>query len=289
VSASITCTESVRGENAFMFSVEVNGAALSARSPAYGVGEAFFDARNDRVTAVDRCYAFHSIGAVVDGEFDYAARADRVTARRGAVIFGTGAQDFTVWKYGSNRVHRSVIAVDPRLAEEVAADCGQPHGRFPAEVRPPSYATLPIYGLIRRIAASRTDQTEAVIQLLAAAYAPAPEQHGLQTSQLARRRVLEVVRDLEQRYAEAMTLDQMAAMASLSRYHFIRVFQALTGETPRQRLIAIRLRAAADRLLGTRQPITELALEVGFNDISHFNAAFRGAFGMSPRAWRRTD
>jgi AraC-like DNA-binding protein len=100
---------------------------------------------------------------------------------------------------------------------------------------------------------------------------------------------LEVARDLEQRYAEAMTLDDMAAMANLSRYHFIRVFSALTGETPRQRLIAIRLRAAADRLIGTRQPVTELALEVGFNDISHFNAAFRRAFGMSPRAWRRTD
>jgi AraC family transcriptional regulator len=272
-----------------MFSVEVNGAALSARSAAYGVGEAFFTPPSVRATSVDRRYAFHSIGAVVDGEFDYAARAGRVKATKGAVIFGTGDEDFTVWKYGSKQVHRSVIAVDPRLAEEVAANCGRQHGRFPTEVRPASCATVPMYGLIRRIAASRGDQTEAVIQLLAAAYGTAPDRHGLETSQLARRRVLEVVRVLEQRYAEAMTLDKMAEMANLSRYHFIRVFQALTGETPRQRLIGIRLRAAADRLIANRQPVTELALDVGFNDISHFNAAFRQAFGMSPRAWRRTD
>jgi AraC-like DNA-binding protein len=81
----------------------------------------------------------------------------------------------------------------------------------------------------------------------------------------------------------------MAEAADLSRYHFIRVFRALTGEPPRQRLIGIRLRAAADRLIGTREPVTQIALSVGFNDLSHFNASFRQAFGMSPRAWRRTD
>lgn len=127
-----------------MFSIEVNGPALSARSSAYGVGEAFFRAHDDRVTAVDRRYAFHSIGAVVDGEFDYAARAGRVTAKRGAVIFGTGTEDFTVGKYGSGRVHRSVIAGDARLVAEVAAGCGLKDARFPAEVLSPSCATLSV-------------------------------------------------------------------------------------------------------------------------------------------------
>ncbi|WP_129649491.1 helix-turn-helix domain-containing protein [Peristeroidobacter agariperforans] len=106
-------------------------------------------------------------------------------------------------------------------------------------------------------------------------------------SRSQRRRVLQVAQELEHRYAEAISVDLMAQAANLSRYHFIRVFHALTGETPRQRLIGIRLRAAADRLIATRQPITKLALEVGFNDISHFYATFRRAFGMSPRAWRR--
>jgi hypothetical protein len=127
----------------------------------YGAGEAFFRARADR--AVDRRYAFPSIGAVVDGEFDYASRGGRVPAGRGAVIFGTGAEDFRVWMYGARRVHRSVIAVDPTLVAEVAADCGLHSERFPAEVLPPSRATVPIYGLIRRIAATQGYQTEAVI------------------------------------------------------------------------------------------------------------------------------
>ncbi|GFE80592.1 AraC family transcriptional regulator [Steroidobacter agaridevorans] len=268
-----------------MFSVEVDGPVLSPRSPVYGAGEAFFRARADR--AVDRRYAFHSIGAVVDGEFDYAARGGRVTAGRGAVIFGTGAEDFRVWIHGARRVHRSVIAVDPTLVAEVTADCGLDDERFPSEVLPPSRATLSIYGLIRRITASPADQTEAVIRLLAAAFTTRAVRYRSEIDQGARRRVNEVVRDLQLRYAEAHTLEQMAAAANLSRYHFIRVFQSLTDETPRQHLIGIRLRAAADRLIETREPITQLALHVGFNDISHFNTAFRQAFGMSPRAWRR--
>lgn len=270
-----------------MFSVEVNGRALAMRSPLYGVGEAFFQAPDDGVTAVDRRYAFHSIGAVVDGEFGYAARAGRVAAGRGTVIFGTGAEEFRVWKYGSKPVHRSVIAVEARLAAEVAADCGRDDERFPAEILAPSRETVPIYGLIRRIAASPLDHTETLIRLMAAAYGASGELGNSRVGQVERRRVLQVARDLEHRYADNVTLEQMAQGANLSRFHFIRVFQALTGETPRQRLIAIRLRAVADRLLGTREPVTQLALEAGFNDISHFNAVFRQAFGMSPRAWRR--
>jgi AraC family transcriptional regulator len=46
------------------------------------------------------------------------------------------------------------------------------------------------------------------------------------------------------------------------------------------------LRAAADRLLDTHEPITSIALNVGFNDLSHFNATFRHTFGMAPCAWR---
>ena len=129
-----------------MFRVEVGGSPLSGRAPTYGVGEAFFSGRDDRETAIDRRYAYHSIGAVVAGEFDYAARAGRVTAGRGAIIFGSGADDYTVWKYHSRPVHRSVIALDPSLVAEVAADCGLAQSRFPVEVLSSSRAAVALTG-----------------------------------------------------------------------------------------------------------------------------------------------
>jgi len=60
----------------------------------------------------------------------------------------------------------------------------------------------------------------------------------------------------------------------------------VTGRTPRQHVIATRLRAAARRLAATRTPVTRVALEAGFGDLSHFIASFARAFGASPRAYR---
>lgn len=270
-----------------MFRVEINDPALPRPGAAYGAGQAFFMADSPREVVVNRAYAFPSIGAVVGGTFDYAARARRATASRGAVVFGSGTDEFTVWKTGPQRVHRSVVALDPALLLEIAGDLGSRDGRFPLEVLAPTRATLPLYGLLRRIAAAPGDQTEAVIRLVGMAYGLGREDLRIDVRALDRRRVLDVARELEDRFADPLTLAQMAAMAGLSRYHFIRVFAAATGETPRQRLLALRLRAAADRLIETRAPVTEVALEVGFNDLSHFNAAFRSGFGLSPRAWRR--
>jgi AraC-like DNA-binding protein len=96
-----------------------------------------------------------------------------------------------------------------------------------------------------------------------------------------------VARHLDGAYDEPLTLGEMAAMAGLSRFHFVRSFRAVMGESPHQYLIAARLRAAANRLLDTREPVTLIALSVGFNDLSHFNATFRRAFGASPGAWRK--
>jgi AraC family transcriptional regulator len=75
-------------------------------------------------------------------------------------------------------------------------------------------------------------------------------------------------------------------MAGLSRFHFLRRFRAITGTSPHQYLIALRLGAAADRLRSSADPVTSIALEVGFNDLSHFHQLFRRSFGLAPRRWR---
>jgi len=99
--------------------------------------------------------------------------------------------------------------------------------------------------------------------------------------------VIGIVRHLEANFAEAHSLEDLAARANLSRFHFLRVFREITGTSPTSFLIGVRLRAAAERLQGESAPVTEIALDAGFNDISHFNHLFRRAFAMSPGAWRR--
>jgi len=69
-------------------------------------------------------------------------------------------------------------------------------------------------------------------------------------------------------------------------YHFFRTFEGLTGTTPHQYLLRIRLRRAALRLRTEPTPILDVALDCGFGDVSNFNHAFRAEFGLSPRAYR---
>ena len=73
----------------------------------------------------------------------------------------------------------------------------------------------------------------------------------------------------------------------MSKYHFLRCFRALTGVTPHQYLIALRLRRAATALRTTLEPVAAIAFEAGFGDLSTFNARFRSAFGASPQRFRR--
>jgi AraC-like DNA-binding protein len=80
----------------------------------------------------------------------------------------------------------------------------------------------------------------------------------------------------------------MARIAGLSRYHFLRTFKAVTGITPHQWLLRARLRDAARRLATSRDPVTEIALDVGFEDLSNFIRSFRSEFGVSPSRYRAT-
>ena len=83
-------------------------------------------------------------------------------------------------------------------------------------------------------------------------------------------------------------LGKLARVAGLSPYHFLRTFQQVTGVTPHQYLLRMRLREAAMRL-AAKEPvrILDIALDSGFGDVSNFNRAFRAEFGVNPRAFRR--
>ena len=86
---------------------------------------------------------------------------------------------------------------------------------------------------------------------------------------------------------EPIDLDGAAREAGLSPFHFLRLFRDVLGVTPHQYLVRARLRHAARLLADEERSITDIALDVGFADLSNFVRTFHRAAGVSPRGFRR--
>jgi AraC family transcriptional regulator len=102
-----------------------------------------------------------------------------------------------------------------------------------------------------------------------------------------RRRAVEAALWIDANAHEEIDLGAAAAEAGLSSFHFLRLFGAVLGVTPHQYLIRARLRRAARLLAETPRPVTDVALDVGFADISNFVRTFHRAAGVSPRRFRQ--
>jgi AraC family transcriptional regulator len=103
---------------------------------------------------------------------------------------------------------------------------------------------------------------------------------------LVDRRIRRAVELMHARLADDLTLEEMAAAAYLSPFHFARLFKKLTGATPHAYLSGLRLARAQSLLAETDFSVTEIALKVGYDSPSHFTKAFRQAAGLTPREFR---
>ena len=83
-----------------------------------------------------------------------------------------------------------------------------------------------------------------------------------------------------------ITLDDLAAVAHVSKYHLVRTFKASTGFPPHAYLQQIRLRQASSLLRQTSASVTQIANESGYHSASQFAAAFRRHYGQSPARYR---
>jgi PAS domain S-box-containing protein len=101
---------------------------------------------------------------------------------------------------------------------------------------------------------------------------------GLSHSQVRR-----VLRLIEERLSEKISVKEMAREVGLSESHFSRTFKHITGETPHQFALRLRLeRASAELARSSAADIAGVAAEYGFFDQSHFTREFRKKFGITP-------
>jgi AraC-like DNA-binding protein len=178
------------------------------------------------------------------------------------------------------------VKFEPELFERVAHGVG-------AKAEFAHNSLPPLRELSRQTARVRMAMTqpelmeEAAFEMLGAAVQLAGRPHRAPGAPVHHHgRMTDVLRYMAAHAAAPHKIAGLARMARLSPYHFLRSFKAATGVTPHQWLLRARLRAAAEKLAATRAPVTDIALDVGFEDLSNFTRSFRAEFGASPRQFR---
>ena len=88
-------------------------------------------------------------------------------------------------------------------------------------------------------------------------------------------------------YAQQVTLDDLASVACMSKYHFLRVFRATYGMTPMEYVSQRRIERAQDLLRATNLTVTEVCFAVGFSSLGSFSSRFRALVGESASEFQR--
>ena len=104
-----------------------------------------------------------------------------------------------------------------------------------------------------------------------------------------RRRAVETALWIDAHSHGDIGLEQAAAQAGISPFHFLRLFSSVLGVTPHQYLVRSRLRQAARLLADDGLSITDIAYDVGFGDLSNFVRTFHRAAGISPLRFRQAS
>jgi AraC family transcriptional regulator len=235
-----------------------------------------------------------SIAAVIEGTFSYRGDTGNAVLHPGAFLFGNSATCYECGHDHSAGDRCVSFSFSPAYFTEVAASiAGSGRFRFPAPMLPVTPKLLPWLSWIEALPAlaERLEMDEFAPRLIEAVIGAVSGTTPLPVRASARdaRRVGDALRYIELNAAQPLDLDTLAGVAIMSKYHFLRTFRHVVSMTPYQFLLSVRMRRAAVRLATSSEPVSAIAFECGFGDLSTFNGRFRDVFGMSPTAYRNRE
>ncbi len=102
-------------------------------------------------------------------------------------------------------------------------------------------------------------------------------------------RLLTMIAFIQDNYQEKLSLDEIAASASVSSRECLRCFRSTIGQTPTDYLISCRVEAAKKLLCNTNMSITQIAMDSGFNSAAYFSKVFRTYTEKTPLEYRKQN
>ena len=198
----------------------------------------------------------------------------------GAVLIGFPGDEFVCTHDHACGDECLSFRLTPEVADRSAATT-----RSGSAARLPPLAELMVLGELAQAAASGAsgvglDEVGMVLAMRLAALTGGRSQQLRRASPRDRRRAVETALWLDANAHEEVDLERAARQAGLSPFHFLRVFAGIVGVTPHQYLLRSRLRRAARALAADDRPVSDIALDVGFADLSNFVRTFHRAAGV---------
>jgi AraC family transcriptional regulator len=234
-------------------------------------------------------FAAHSISYVRKGSFGYCSRGRKHELVPGSLLAGHGGDEYTCTHdhHGGGDECLSF-----QFTPEVVEAVGDDSKIWRLGCIPPLPKLMVLGELAQSAFQGDSDVSIEEVGLtlarrLAELLSDRPRLRGNPAAR-DRRRAVEAALWIDAHSHESIGLDAIARNAQLSMFHFLRVFNRVFGVTPHQYLVRSRLRHAVRLLTQDTRAITDVAFDVGFNDLSNFVRTFHRAAGISPARFRRS-
>jgi AraC-like DNA-binding protein len=233
-------------------------------------------------------HAAHSISYVRKGSFGYRYRGQTFELVAGSILVGHRGDEFMC-------THDHHVCGDECLSFHLSPVLVETIGDASKIWRVGGLPPLPELVVLGELAQAAADgQSDLGLDEIGMAFAArlvevvcGRKQVPSEAHARDRRRAVEAALWIDAHAHTPIDLESTAREAGLSAFHFLRLFGNVIGATPHQYLVRSRLRRAARLLADDTRSITDIALDVGFADLSNFVRTFHRAAGVSPRRFRQ--
>lgn len=231
----------------------------------------------------------HSVSYVRKGSFGCHSRGRSFELVAGSVLVGHPGGEYMCTHDHVCGDECLSFFLSPELVEAI----GDRAGIWQVGATPPLPELMVLGELAQAAADGRSDiGLDEVGQLFASQFVETVSgraQKPMAAGAKDRRRAVETALWIDAHSHREIDLEQAAAQADISPFHFLRLFSGVLGVTPHQYLVRSRLRHAARLLADDGLSVTDVAYDVGFGDLSNFVRTFHRAAGVSPRRFREAS
>ena len=238
-----------------------------------------FEERHERV----------SMALVTSGTFCYRTDTGEGILYPGALLLGNAGACYECGHEHSHGDRCLALLVEQELFSEIASGAsGSNRCQFRTAILPASSGLASVSISLQQPSPAQLAREESVLAFIETVVRAVATNHTppRRPGPSASRRLSRVMDFIESHLAADLTLADMAGLAAMSKYHFLRSFKRVTGLTPHQYVMSRRLRRAATALRATSKTIAQVAADQGFGDLSTFNHAFHRTMGVKPSVFR---